>query len=420
MMLYYIAAMLISLTIVNRKISGSFLYPPALFSFIWCGFIVTLALSKNIFYPVSLETGYLYFLGAFSLSLGGGATLFFYRPKYSNFEADTYHLFSRKAIKWFIGILIIGFPFFLNNRQQISAASGIQDFWIGLRYQLLINAEVAQNGISIVDNLVTLAILTSLVSFYEGDKLGKTNAMLYSSMVIGLAYNLLNGTRSGMISLLLSVSGIYFIKNSKISIRKLIYLFIGLGGIFSLIAYLVKKGSVDVEASLFDNLGAIVDNFLLYFMGGLVGLDTIIQNPNEILANWHISRFFLETANKLGASFDIPSLHCENITVSPTLGQTNVYTIYFAYFPDFGWYGTALIMFILGAVFTFIYMRAREGRPHSTIMYGFIFSGMVLSCFNEQYLMNMNLIIKTLLFTMVLYEFPKIYKLYVRKVKILC
>ena len=59
-----------------------------------------------------------------------------------------------------------------------------------------------------------------------------------------------------------------------------------------------------------------------------------MRQPNIVPHNWHIDRFFLETSNKLGARFEIPSLHAEYVELGPRY-SSNVYTAYFAYI-DFG------------------------------------------------------------------------------------
>ncbi len=419
-MLVSIIFLLILLALINRLMSGSALYPPVLFSLAWAGFLLLLYLSKDLFYSVSIDAAFFFFLGAFALSIGGMAVLLFVRCMPHSSVHYVNHGLARKALQWFVAVLIIGLPFFIYDRIQLSAASGIADFWVGLRHQLLVNAETVQRSFSILNNLVALAIITAAIAFYEMDDTRKSKVMAILSGILGLVYNLFNAQRYGAMSLVLCLAGIYLIKRRRVKLKYLCLMTALLIAIFSSMAVYLQKGEAKESSEILDNIVSVENNFLLYALGGIVGFSKIMENPALINANWHISRFFLVAAKKFGFDVDIPILHADWMMISPKLGYTNVYTMYFAYFPAYGWFGAMSIMLLLGMIFTAVFYFANKCNPHATILYGFILSGISLSSFNEQFFMNLNILIKTIIVTTCLYQIPRLLQAHHRKQNTLC
>ena len=68
------------------------------------------------------------------------------------------------------------------------------------------------------------------------------------------------------------------------------------------------------------------------------------------------------TANKFGASFEVPSIHAQYTDISNDYNG-NVYTIYFSYYPDYGLVGVCVVMIILGALLTTLVLFYQYGLP---------------------------------------------------------
>ena len=65
------ALLLAVLAALNRRIAGSWLYPPAFFTAYWSVLLIALYASGDMFYPISLATVVLLFVGKLAFSLGG-------------------------------------------------------------------------------------------------------------------------------------------------------------------------------------------------------------------------------------------------------------------------------------------------------------------------------------------------------------
>src|SRR5207247_643534 len=83
--------------------------------------------------------------------------------------------------------------------------------------------------------------------------------------------------------------------------------------------------------------------------------------------------------------------------------DTNVYSIYFAYYPDYGLAGASIIMLVLGAILTRVYQKAIRGNPRALVLYASVFSGILLSGFSEYFLLTINFWVKAVVYTTAIY-----------------
>ena len=147
------AILLAALAAINRCIAGSWLYPPALYSAYWSGLLIALYASGDVFYPISLTTVMLLFLGKLAFSLGGLLVLFSLgRRSWSRLPNPDPR---RKIIVCHIldtGLLLLlaALPFYWALLQNSSERSGMEDFWVGIRYQTCDAAEEKNSAYSLI------------------------------------------------------------------------------------------------------------------------------------------------------------------------------------------------------------------------------------------------------------------------------
>ncbi len=85
-------------------------------------------------------------------------------------------------------------------------------------------------------------------------------------------------------------------------------------------------------------------------------------------------RFFTQAASSFGADITLPNIVLGYF--SDVLG--NIYTIYFAYWLDWGWWGILIISFIMGSLCTAVYRFARMGNPAAGVAFGLV-TGSILN-----------------------------------------
>ncbi|AOQ23310.1 hypothetical protein MTAT_18420 [Moorella thermoacetica] len=402
MILVFISALIV-LTIINKYIANSFLYPPAIFTALWAGLLFALMLSGDTFYPISLETLFLYFLGAFAFSLGGiMALLLVFRGKRGKHVviSEQRRIFVQRMLKLGLTILVIAFPFYLLRLYQLSAASGLENFWIGLRYQTTYGTG---EKFGIFSYLIATARFMALTAFYENYYSRSNRFLTYIIIIMAFIYDLLTAARLGAMLLLFGLIGIAWICSGKITWKPICIGVLAFLPLFSIAAILLGKGG-NLNATFSENLLGVLKSLQVYTLGGLVAFNKAINSPLSFDDSYIPTlRFFFAVANRFGANFDLPTFNTQ-FTLTPE--PTNVYTIYFSYFLDFGWTGVIIIMFGLGLLLTLIYRTAIRGNPQGVILYGMMLGALMVSNANEAFLTSLSYWLQGILFTSLLYRWP--------------
>ena len=132
------ALLLAVLAALNRRIAGSWLYPPAFFTAYWSVLLIALYASGDMFYPISLATVVLLFVGKLAFSLGGLVVLITLSRSSWSLLPDPDPR-RKLAVRVFLdcGILLLlaALPFYWALVQNASKKSGMIDFWVGVRCQ---------------------------------------------------------------------------------------------------------------------------------------------------------------------------------------------------------------------------------------------------------------------------------------------
>jgi len=88
---------------------------------------------------------------------------------------------------------------------------------------------------------------------------------------------------------------------------------------------------------------------------------------------------------------------------------TNVYTIYYTYFLDYGYLGVFILMFIIGIFSSLVFKRAYIKKEKIYIfLYGMVFAGLIISCANEFFFTTVSYWIQAIIFLYIIYRFPKL------------
>ena len=383
---------------ISHRIEWSPVYPPFAMAACWAAFLCFHACSRSLLFPIHEETLFFYVVGALAFCVAGLFAHFFYRPK--QVAAQYSQARVKNVLSVFLLVLYVAFPFYVRFVTGLvdDVASG--SFWVILRQQLIEEHTETLSGFSLMDNMVVLADITVLIAWYHRDT-EKWRA--WAAFVIFLAYNLLTAGRSGFVFVLVSLFTIEVLRQRRIPWRPLLVLGLVFVVAFFGLAILVKKAGASAEASFADNVPVLVEGFQLYTVGALVAFDNLYQHPSAIPPTQNIDRNFRIIANKLGFRTEVPYLHAEYSTVGPSGIDTNVYTIYFSYFPQLGTLGSVAMMSMLGAGLTWAYSKAAVGGPRAVIMFAILFYGIPMSGYSENYFLNLNFLAKMLLVTFLCY-----------------
>ncbi len=403
------------LALLNRRIGASWLYPPAIFAAVWSALLLGLTISGTLFFPVSEATYCVYLIGAICFSVGGFLAMLRTPPTKPTRQfrtSSTSNRVAMNAVKVGLIALVVCFPWYWSFLQDLGMAAGYNNIWIAVRARIVALSDtqwtgpVARWDSVLFSNLVTFAGLLALIGVVEGGATKRERFLVKIQVLIALVYSVLTASTAGAASLLGAILGIRSLKKGRLRLSEAMLTLAVFLVVFATIAVILGKGRIKPSAPFSDNVGPATEVVEWYTFGGLVAFDRVVQDPSSITASWSVSRFFLLTANKLGAAFDVPSLNAEYTAIASGM-STNVYTMYFSYFRDYGWLGIVFFPGVLGATLTWVYRRARDGSREAMVLYGMTFSGMVLSGFNEGFFLALNTLLKAGLVAWLLFSFPR-------------
>jgi len=395
------------LAATNYRVFRTVLYPPALLAMTWT-ILLTLLLATGVaYYPISPPTMLVYLAGVASFSVGA----FFCTHLFAQALAGPAPRVCRRPrgliLTGGLILLVAVLPMYWDHIQDLASSSASQDFWGAVRVESIAQGDdwSAKTIVTIVwEACSVLAVLLAVTAVAENKDSRFSRIRSILIIAIALLYALMAGASAGAVSLALGLIGIDAIRHGGLRTKTMVVGLTVALVCFAAIATVQSKGNVDSHASLSENVSGTVELVGVYLLGGVVAFDAVVQYPASITPVWSIWRVFQLTANKFGASFDVPSVHAQYTDISDDYNG-NVYTIYFSYYPDYGLAGVCAIMLVLGAVVTVIYQKAIQGNPRSVLLYAFVFSGIVLSGFSEYFFLGANFWFKAVLYTMLAYRF---------------
>lgn len=412
MLLIIFSLMLLLLAILNYYIGKTLLYPPVIFSLWWALLLFFLVIAGDMFYEVSADTLLIYFMGAFAFSLGGIIPFIVARKNVSNKKSEgiiqkvfEYKSFHRKIINAGLLISLIILPFFWFKVRDIATLSNINNFWVAIRYETV----YGNANLGFFKYFLGILNLFAIFSYLESlDKISKTDKIkMYLIIIVIIIYNLLLMQRIGIIFLVFTLIAVKFMYERKINFQFLFKSIAVLVILFGIPAVLLGKGG-SIHNSLLENIEGILKMAALYTLGGAVGFNNVVMNPCQYIdTGFTTFRFFYALLNRIGlAHYNLPKM-IPIYTYTPL--PTNVYTIYYTYFLDYGYLGVFILMLIIGIFSSFVFKRAYFKKDKIYIfLYGMVFAGVIISCANEFFFTTLSYWIQAIIFLYIIYRFPKL------------
>ncbi|GIM56332.1 hypothetical protein CAPN006_07260 [Capnocytophaga canimorsus] len=116
-----------------------------------------------------------------------------------------------------------------------------------------------------------------------------------------------------------------------------------------------------------------------YLLAGMPAFDTLTYYLEEQIGSYTF-RFIYAVANVLGANYQLTHAILP-YTYTPV--TTNVYTVMFPFYKDFGYIGVGFFSFIYGAIYTFIYRKGGKNAQFFVLLYAMFFPYILLQFMGE-------------------------------------
>ena len=132
---------------------------------------------------------------------------------------------------------------------------------------------------------------------------------------------------------------------------------------------------------------SLLNFFAIYILSGSVAFDHF--NPVSFASGSNVFRFFVALTNRLGlTSVTANETILEYTTIGPD-SITNVYTVLFPYFVDFGYIGVIVFSVINGLLCGYFYKKSKNSEP-ALIMYAMLAYTIVFSFLGEILFANLS------------------------------
>ena len=404
-MIILFSILLFILSIFNYLLVRSFLYPPFIFSFLWALLLLVLKFAGSMFYSISHETLFLYLIGAVAFSIGGLFPLLF---KYSR---EKKVLLSEKS-KWPEFVINIGLvfslillPYYLYYLIGAGLSSGFGNFWMGLKYQMVNNEMILRAPLFRFKAFVGFTAILAYLE-YKCGKVTKKKALLI--IIIAMVYELSTAQRAGVFRLIFALLGVKFMTEKKFDYKFLGKMLVLFFLMFTIPAILI--GQIQKSSSLIEMFSSGIKLVVLYGVGGLVAFDKVIASPSFYISPRITTfRFFSALLNILGyTKYELPSF-IPIITFTPL--PTNVYTFYFSYFMDFGYFSLFMLTLLIGMFSSFIFMHAYYDKNNIFIfLYGLVIAGVLISSMNEVFYTAISYWLQAIILLLIVYKLPSLFR----------
>jgi oligosaccharide repeat unit polymerase len=352
-MIVAILAALLVLALLGYRPFHAWLFPPGLYALYWTVIIAAALIIGYGKYTLTVETTAVFFIGAVCFSVGGLLALVVLGRGAASKPTgpERKQLIQTLIAVYSIGLLLL-VPLFVRSVERAGLVLGVNDFAVAARLALL-----QPDRTNIPRYFSSLSSLGGVLAFYAAWLYSGTRrdkVVLALAVFAPLIMYVLTFSRSPVYALAVGILAI-------LVFRKTIRLQTATLGLIGALIVALAMGSSLSKGPDFQSgqspVEAIVENLAVYYIGGPLGFGQVMDNPQTVGQQGLSLRFFTQTAQSAGMDIEIPN----NILgyVADDLG--NVYTFYFAYWLDWGWWGIIVVSALAGFVSTAVYVLARRG-----------------------------------------------------------
>ena len=355
----------IIMCVFSYKKTHSIIHPSVIVSAIWAIILVLYNLLDHDLYQLSNKFHFAVLLWVLSFVV---SSLFFFKKICKN------QLFMLEINKKLISSILTAFILinFIGIYKYYSLSGGIA-------YDMIANFARGEMEIPLVIRILQVFQLFSLSLFSIIALYNKQVFCFKYKIIIFIVslfiWSVISGNKTGLFQIIFIIfNGLYFI--NKISLNKiLIGLIILCIAMFYLQTFRSRANHQDSES---------VEKIIsVYILSPLPAFDLVLNGEKQFVSN-QTFRFFNVVGDKLGI-VDRQN-ESENAWAQVPI-YTNVYTVMFPFYSDFGYVGLCIFGFICGCFWSILYNKSFAGQFISRVLYA-MFSYTIYLQFFSDYLFN--------------------------------
>jgi oligosaccharide repeat unit polymerase len=390
-----VGLLLLAVALLQVRIVGHVAYPPSLLCAVWGAEILWLYSAGNRYSPVSSATLLIYLGGTAAFCLGGA--LGWVSAGWGREGLRGEPVVREWLVPLLTVLVVVLTPVYVAKVIAVVGSVPRAEFLYTLRVRTL--DTTLEDGIGVAGNIVGFATMCALLATAVRAPRPIDRFCRALLIVLALFLAILTGGRNAPLSLIFGLGAIAAVNARSLPVRKVVMGLVAAMMVFALMGVLIKKGNARPDASLMENAAAMGDGLQVYSLAGIVGFERIVDDPASIPSNGGYLRGVQDIANHLGAHYEVPSQHLQWTSVGDAI-DTNVYTMYSAYYPEVGFVGTLCLTLVVGCVSAIAHRRATSGKLGATLFFGMLAAATLQSSFGEPFYTNANFLGKLGIFVL--------------------
>ena len=372
------------------------LHPSVVFSGVWGATATSIWLGEDFgYFQISAEAFSIFLAGVLSFVVG---SLFVSKSRVSpNFAI--FACYDYRKILWFCVVVhVIFVPLTLNEAASIAYQA--QDAY-ETAYALRSSSVSGEERVStLVGNYLVLGVcfVPFLFIGWLSKKIRFLTAMALSAPWIAL--NVFVNGRSALFLLAFSLVYLFFRFGGRLTLASV-------GGFLGFITVVAVAGNVlvgKIDASMDDGFGDVIIQstigFFDYFAQGPILFSEYLERSYVVSSTWDTLVFSCHLLEKIGLC-SVPDKHQQFMQFAQRGGAIgNVYSLFFAIYPKYGWGGLLGLSALYGASTVYFHSRAHTSL-FCMLLASFLFGAMILSVFNDSFGLNFYFFLKMFVFSLV-------------------
>ncbi len=385
-MAFLSALLILALVFANYVLHHDVMYPGFLQASLWFVAIVLVLLGHGLFVPVSGIVFVLVTTGVVFFSMGAFVGSYNHRPYFGRNYVLQGTVPMPRAVAVLVAIVALGLILYINRVLYLSSSGPSTNAFVNLRYAVSVNQDET-GGIGFVQYFVMLANVLAAIAVlqrHRGTNRVGSRILVVGSILIALTFGVLSSGRGPVLALVLLVLAIPVVLRTTRVSRALGGLVLLALLLFVTVGVALGKGG-SLGSSVAENWVTMRESFLTYSAGGIPALSLFLDNRGPEL-EWGFNSFrsVFALLKALGLDTTVAPL------VQPYVDTPipfNAFTIYQPYIKDFGLFGAAPILFVLGFLHSMVYRRATVRHPHAIFVFLYALSlfPLVMQVFQDMY-----------------------------------
>lgn len=385
-MTFLAASLMACLVCANYFLHRDVMYPGFLQAALWFAALALLAMTQEMFVPVSDRTLLILVAGVVLFSMGAFVGSFGHRPHLTRNYLQEGTLPSNRAIGLLAAVAAFGLVLYTRRALELASSGPSDQPFVNLRYAVSI-APDETGGFGITQYFLGPAYVLAAIAVLkrQGSSTPTIPRIVVGvTLLIGLAFGILSSGRGPVLAMIVMVLAISTVLRVRTPLKTAATL-----GALSLVLFAVvglalgKGGTLGSTPS--ENWSTMRESLLTYILAPIPSLSTFLDNRGaqadvglnsirSLVAVLQALGFKVTAAPVVQPYVDVPML-------------SNVYTVHHPYIKDFGALGGVMALFVFGFLHAALYRRATVRNPQA--VYVFLFSislfPLVMQAFQDMY-----------------------------------